>query len=316
MDKIKFRIIYFIGLAITAVLMIIFIAFNALSFTFLIFFWVLKFLSGFGLILSITNGFTFILDKLKDKLDKTQVNLLILFEIIIPILFIIYSIYKIFSSIDNSAFSSEVGLILVFDTLIFIYGIVSLLLNLYIIQLIREQFQDAVTKKRRIKSGAKKVSRKIKKKYFGWRKEYAKAQIQDQKTFTEMLELWRNKLAIYLLIPIAIGALIFTPIAFICIMFWLKIFILDEDIETFEKICLLCSMIAIGVIACLAPFINFPFFADIATYLWTMNIFFMIGITLATIFFVRRILKLKGINFESIMDKIQDMKEEKKEEIK
>ena len=264
-------------------------------------------------ILSIIKGFTVILDKLKDKLDKTQVTLLILFEIIIPVLFIIYSIYKIFSSIGNPAFSSEAGLMIVFDTLIFIYGIVSLLLNLYIIQLIREQFQDAVIKKGKIKSGAKKVGRNIKKKYFGLRKEYAKAQIQDQKTFTEMLDVWRNKLAIYLLIPIAIGSLIFTPIAFICIIFWLKIFILDEKIETLERIGLLCSMITIGVIACLAPFVNFPFFADIAIYLWTMNIFYMIGITLATLIFVRGILQLKKINFESIKDKIQDIKEEKKD---
>lgn len=319
MDDKKFRTVYLIGLAFTAVLMILFIAFNALSLTFLFFFWVLKFLSGFGMILSIANGFTFLLDKFKDKLNKKQVKLIVIFEIVIPVIFVIYSIYKIFSSIGKPTFSSEVGFMLVLDVLIFIYGIISLLMNLYIIQLIREQFNEAVMKKRLdgVKTGAKTIGRKVKKKYFGWRKKYAKAQIQDQNTLTEMLEVWRNKFAIYLLIPIAIGSLIFTPIAFICIMFWLKIFLLEnDDIQMYEKIALLCSMIAIGVIACLAPFINFSFYAEIANFLWTMNIFYAIGISLATFAFVRKTLKLRGITYEKFKGNIQEKREIKEKEEK
>jgi len=319
MDDEKFRIIYGLGLLITTILMIIFILSAALNLTFLFFFWVLRFLSGFGLILSIANGFTFLLDKFKDKLDKKQVNIIVTFEIIIPIILIIYSIYKIFSSIGVPKFSSEVGFMLVLDIVLFLYGIISLLLNLYIIQLVQEQFQDAVIKKRfgGVKSGAKKVGRKIKKKYFGWRKKYAKAQIQDQKTLTEMLELWQHKLAIYLLVPIGIASLLFTPIAFICIMFGLKIFVFEnDDIKSYEKVALLGSMITIGIIACLAPFIDLPFYTEVVDYLWTMYIFYAIGISLATVVFIRRTFQLRGFSFEKIKDQLHDRKEEKIKEQK
>jgi len=55
----RFDIFYLIGLILTTILMIWVIFFGVLSFniTFLLFFWVINFLSGFGLILNIAIGF-------------------------------------------------------------------------------------------------------------------------------------------------------------------------------------------------------------------------------------------------------------------
>jgi len=51
----------------------------------------------------------------------------------------------------------------------------------------------------------------MKKRYFSWRGNYAKVQIQDQMTLGEILEIWRTRFAVYLLLPIGISSLIFTP---------------------------------------------------------------------------------------------------------
>jgi len=72
MEEKKYKIIYIIGLVITLALMLLllFTGDTSLNFTFLIFFWVVKFLAGFGLLLSISNGFLLLMDKLSSKLKS------------------------------------------------------------------------------------------------------------------------------------------------------------------------------------------------------------------------------------------------------
>jgi MFS family permease len=320
MDDRNHLILYIVGLAITTVLMfLILFNVNILSISFLLFFWIIKFLSGFGLILSIANGFLILLDKTKEKMAKNKkfVNYIIIFQIIIPIILIIYAIYAILSSYYEWGGTQE-GFGLVFDLLIYIYGIASLLLTLYVIPIIREEFQDAAQQGffKRFKKGATQVGRGIKKKYYGFRKEYAKKQIQDQKTLKDLLEVWRHKFAIYLLIPLAIGTLIFTPITFICLLFWIKVFIIDKDPEVYERYTLLVSIICSGLIAILSPILRFGLYITIEDLLWTMNIFYLIGIVLASIIFVKKLLKLQGIMVEDIKLKIKDTfsKDEKEDQ--
>jgi len=61
----KAEIIYIVSLAILTVFMIwnIFFSFIAFDITFLIFYMVAKFLSGFGLVLNISSGFLMLFDK-------------------------------------------------------------------------------------------------------------------------------------------------------------------------------------------------------------------------------------------------------------
>ncbi len=318
----KFDIFYIIGLVATTIFMILELIFEfvPLDFTFLIFFWTMKLLSGFGLILTIANGILWILNRFTEKFEKKHVQALVIIQVIVPAIFTGYAIYSIFSNLPPT--TPLTGLRYWFDLLLFLYGIISLMTSLYIIPLIREEFQEAVEQGliKRIKSGAKKIGRGIKKKYFTWRGKYAKVQIQDQMTLGEVLEIWRSRFAVYLLIPLAIGSLIFTPVAFICIIFWLKIFILDKgEPKLHERIALIISMIWITIIASISYAFDLIFYTSIKPLFWTIQIFFLAGILISSVIFIYRFVKLKGITIKKIKEEIKEIKgkitkEEKAEE--
>ncbi|TFG24407.1 MAG: hypothetical protein EU529_04365 [Promethearchaeota archaeon] len=294
-----FNITYLIGLAASFFFMIWIFIFElyVLNYSFLVFFWVVKYLSGFGLILSIANGFLLLFDKFKNQLSKRGTNILIVLQFVIPIIFVIYAIYRIFSSFYGGAGIRMVGVWADFyvwiDDIIYIYGISSLLITLYIIPIIRDEFDDAVNQTRvsRFKVGAKSIGRGIKKKYFSVRKKHAKVQLQDQMTGKEVLVSWRNKFAVYLMIPIAVGSLLLMPLAFILIVLWLKIIFFEKiDIKIHEKIALLISIIILGVVAILAPYLELVFYAQISNLFWTINIFYLIGIGVASFIYFRKII--------------------------
>ena len=295
----KFDFFYFAGLIISVIYMIWDIFFGVLSFniSFLIFFWVINFLAGFGLILNIAIGFLIIFNAIKDKISKKGTYFLIGSQISISVLFVIYAILRLFSSFTGRGGLSMMGIwgesYVWLDNIIFIYGIGSLLINLYIIPIIKEEFESAVNQKRifKWKKTARDVGREIKKKYFSIRTKHAKAQVQDQMTAKEVLNLWQNKFAVYFLIPSAIAAFVFTPIAFILSIYWLKIFILeDAEIKIYENIALLISMIFIGVIAIFSRFLDIDFYSALLDYIWTVNIFYLLGIIVASIILLKTIL--------------------------
>ena len=192
LDLKKFDIIYIIGLVATTIFMILELIFGfvALNITFLIFFWTMKLLAGFGLILTVANGILWILNRFTEKFSKKHVQVLIIIQVIVPGIFVGYAIYSIISSLPPAI--PPTGIQYWFDLLIFLYGIISLMLSLYIIPLIREEFQEAVDMGiiKRMKKGTKKIGRKMKKGYFSWRGKYAKVQIQDQMTLGEVLDIW------------------------------------------------------------------------------------------------------------------------------
>ncbi len=308
-DLKKFDIFYIIGVIATTIFMILELIFGfvALDFTFLIFFWTMKLLSGFGLILTVANGILWILNRFTDKFSKKHVQVLVIIQVIIPGIFIGFAIYSIFSNLPPS--DPPTGIQFGFDLIVFLYGIISLMLTLYIIPLIREEFEEAVETGilKRVKKGAKKIGRKMKKKYFSWRGKYAKVQIQDQMTLGEVLDIWRSRFAVYLLIPIAIGSLIFTPITFICIIFWLKILVFDKgEPKFYERIVLLISMIWITAIACLSYTFKLVFFTSIEPFFWTIQVFYLVGILISTAIFIYQFIKLKGITIKKIKEEIRE----------
>ena len=294
-----FNIIYIIGLAASFFFMIWIFLFRLYMFnyTFLVFFWAVKYLSGFGLILSISNGFLLLFDKFKNELSKRGTSILIVLQIIIPILLAIYAIYRIFSSFYGGGGIRMAGvwadIYVWLDDIVYIYGIISLLITLYILPILRNEFDDAVNQSRlsRVKRGTKSVGRGVKKKYYSLRKKHAKAQLQDQMTGKDVLVSWRNKFAVYLLIPIGIGSLLIMPLAFILIVLWLKIIFFEKvEIKIHEKIALLISIIILGVVAVLAPYIELEFYSQISNLFWTINIFYLIGIVVGSIIYFRKIL--------------------------
>ncbi len=322
MNDRNYLIIYIIGLVATTILMLL-ILFGILkvNFIFLIFFWVVKFLAGFGLILSISNGFLLLLDKTKEKIGKNEkiIKNIVIAQVVIPILLIIWAIYQVISSyLDPKLFSPD-KFIFWIDLILFVYGIASLLINLYIIPIISEQFEKAVEqgKFQGFKKSVKKVGRGIKKRYFKFRKDYAKVQIQDQMTIKELLNLWQSKFAVYFLLIIAAGSLTFSPITFICVMFWLGIFeFLDGEPKNYEKIAIIIAMSCIGIIATLSPIFNLNFYTEISNMFWTINIFYLFGIALASFIFIRKMINLRGITLQKIKEKRKKSKVEKTEEIK
>lgn len=295
----KFDIFYVAGLIVTTIYMIYDILFGVISLniTFLVFFWVINFLSGFGLILNISIGFLILFNNIKDKISKIGTYILIYAQIIISGLFIIYGIYRLYSSYTGDAGLSMAGIwadtYVWIDNIIFIYGIASLLINLYVIPIIKDRFESSVNQGRyvRFKKGAKQAGRGIKKKYFSFRSKHAKAQLQDQMTGKEVLNLWQNRFAVYFLIPSAVAAFVFTPIAFILSIYWLKIFILEDlEIKKYENIAVLASMIFIGTMAILSRFINAELYLEIVGLFWTVSIFYLGGLILGSIIFIRTII--------------------------
>jgi hypothetical protein len=277
----------------------------------------MKLLSGFGLIITIANGILWLLNRFTEKFSKKEVQILVIIQIVIPGILAGYAIYSIISSLPPTA--PATGFSYWIDLLLFLYGILSLIISLYIIPLFREEFQDAVDQGvfKRIKKGGKGIGRKLKKRYFSWRGKYAKVQIQDQMSIGEVLEIWRNRFAVYLLIPITIGSIIFTPVAFVCIIFWLKVVALDKgEPKKYERIALLISMIWIALIASLSYIFDLVFYSSIQPLFWTIQIFYLIGILISSAIFIYQFIKLKGITIKKIREEIQERREAKKEELK
>ncbi|MHA2400502.1 MAG: hypothetical protein ACXADU_16635 [Promethearchaeota archaeon] len=314
----NYDIFYIIGLVGTTVVMILELVFGfvALNITFLIFFWTMKLLSGFGLIITVANGILWILNRFTEKLSKKEVQILVVIQVIVPGILVGYAIYSIISNLPPS--TPLVGFRYWIDLILFLYGILSLIISLYIFPLIREEFQDAVDQGlfSRVKKSGKGIGRKLKKRYFKWRGKYAKVQIQDQMTIGEVLDIWRNRFAVYLLIPIAIGTLIFTPVAFVCIIFWLKIIVFDKgEPKLYERIALLISMIFIALIASLSYTFNWVFYTKIQSSFWTIQIFYLVGIVISSAIFILQFIKLKGITIKKIRKELKERKEEKKKEV-
>ncbi|MHA1884198.1 MAG: hypothetical protein ACW96S_04040 [Promethearchaeota archaeon] len=314
----NYDIFYIIGLVGTTVVMILELIFGfvALNITFLIFFWTMKLLSGFGLIITVANGILWILNRFTEKLSKKEVQILVIIQVIVPGILVGYAIYSIISNLPPS--TPLVGFRKWIDLILFLYGILSLIISLYIFPLIREEFQEVVDQGlfSRAKKSGKGIGRKLKKRYFKWRGKYAKVQIQDQMTIGEVLDIWRNRFAVYLLIPIAIGTLVFTPVAFVCIIFWLKIIVFDKgEPKFYERIALLISMIFIALIASLSYTFNWVFYTQIQPLFWTIQIFYLIGIIISSAIFIYQFIKLKGITIKKIRKELKERKEAKKEEV-
>ncbi|MHA1723220.1 MAG: hypothetical protein ACTSYC_00715 [Promethearchaeota archaeon] len=309
----KGDLIYLISVIIFTMFMIwnIFFSMIAFNITFLLFYIIMRFLSGFGLILSVSTGFLILFDKISEKIKKRGVIILIIIQIIIPILVIVQAVWVIITSYQQGGFILRTGFLFWVDTILFIYGIGSLLLNLYIRPLINEQFHEAIELSRFKwwKKNAIKLARRFKRRYFNLKKEHAKAQIQDQMTVHEILVLWQHKFAIHFLLIISIGTLFFTPLAFIIAAYWVKIYLLyRKPIKRYEKIALVIAIIWIGLVAILSPFYIEEFFLTISSYYWIVNIFYLIGLILATFLFLTKILKLQGVTFHAMKIKIKDRK--------
>jgi len=75
-------------------------------------------------------------------------------------------------------------------------------------------------------------------------------------------------------------------------------------------------LIFIGIITLILPFLNLSIYANISDFYWTANLFYLIGIVIASIIFVKKLLTLQGITIAEQKIKRREKKIEELEEEK
>jgi hypothetical protein len=76
----------------------------------------------------------------------------------------------------------------------------------------------------------------------------------------------------------------------------------------------------IGIFALVAPFINLPFYTSIAPFIWTINLFYLFGISFSSYILIKKLLSLQGVTIQELKmrkkDKHIEKLEREKEELK
>jgi len=294
---------------------------TSLNFTLTLLIATLKFISGFGLVLSVLGAGIFVLknqsDKFKGKENKKQLKIYQITMLIIPIALLIYKgpvklvqTYRAGGETDN-----------IFDKLLFLFGICSLLITLYIIPLFKEEFLSASEKTlgNKIKDKAKKGVRGLKKGWFKMWKSYGKVQLEDQKTMQDHLEFWKQRFAVLSLIILGIGMFIFTPISVILIVIWIRVYALDKkSLFDYERYMLIGATISTLVIAILIPFSfsGTQFYQSIkSTYFW-VDFGYFLGLLVGTVVYLGKFLQSSSISWliETVKEKTSGEEEDEKVE--
>ena len=318
----KILLTYLISIGITTILMLWMWLTGELSlnWTTIILFAGTKFIAGFGLFLTLTTATIFMLTKFGEmfKNHKRRLDLFnIVMLIIIPIVLLVYYFIKIILTLNAGASEDHW-----YDNLLFIYGIVSLIISLYIKPTIKEQFIDATetTMGDKAKRKITDLKRGLKKRWFIWRKDYAKASVQDALTLKEMGELTKQRVAIIMLPVIGVGMLMFTPITAICILFFLELLINPDLVENFERGAIIASMIIIAVISTILPFVatGTGFYKDnpvVQQNWWVLSLFYFMGLLISNFLFIKKLLNMQGYNLlEWTRKRIENRKEKLKQE--
>ncbi|MBD3353694.1 MAG: hypothetical protein GF364_19575 [Candidatus Lokiarchaeota archaeon] len=158
----------------------------------------------------------------------------------------------------------------------------------------------------------------MKKRFYRWRKDFGKEQLEKQTSLKGYLELWRQRLAIVVMVILGIGSLVFTPIALILIVFWLRVYFLtSRAIYKFEMILFIIAMCGISIFAILMPFIIdvTPYYQIIQESYYWLNISYFIGILLSSLIYLKKFYEfnLKGWKLERREKKIEKLEEKNKE---
>ena len=313
----KIVLVYIISIGVTAVLMLwmLLTGDTSLNWTTIILFSATKFIAGFGLSLTLSSAAIFILTKYSSKFKDNKKRLHLfnwVLLIIIPIVLLVYNFVKIFLTLASGQ-SEEKW----WDNLLFIYGIVSLLISLYIKPTINENLMDAVetTTGDKAKRAVKDLGRGLKKRWFTMRKDYAKATVQDALTLKEVGELTKQRVAVIMLPVISVGSLMFTPIAVICALFFIELLINADLIRKPERGMLIGAMISIAIISALLPFVTelTPFYQEARSYWWILSLVYFLGLLISTLLFIRKLLNMQGY---SVLAWNRKRLEERKENLK
>nr|MDO8115477.1 hypothetical protein [Candidatus Sigynarchaeota archaeon] len=308
-----------------AVMMFLLITGEAsLNFTLVIFLMVVKFLAGFGTVIGISSFVIFMLTKFADKFNgeenKKKLNLLLFSAVAIILFLLVYQgPYKIIQSFLVTGDTDNI-----IDKLLFIYGIVSLMFSLYIKPLLKDEFiaVTTVTTGDMIKKGLSGTASNIKKKFFAWRKDYGKVERAEQEQLKEYLNVFRQRLAVVMMLFLGAGNVVFTIICAIFILGWLRIFYFTKRKPfRYEIYLIVGACIAICAISTLMSLVldKTPLYVTIMGAFFFTYISQFLGLLIAAILYLRRllgprILKRKAQQIKNLKEEKADL-EKKKEDL-
>ncbi len=316
-DQLKVFGVMWTGLLITSTgLMIIILVFGDrwLNITLVLMLSALKFISGFGLILSVLslgmrwleeNAYRF---KGKDKIgDLKKYQMLLL---VIPGLLLIYKgPVKLIQNIANPGDMENI-----FDKILFLYGALSLISSLYLVPLFKHEFlpeSEEITFKDKIIRKKEDIKQKLKIKWYQFRKNLGKIQIHEQKNIHDYLQEWKINFAHYGLIALGLGMIIFTPIAVIFLAFWVRVFMMDEkELFNFERYFLITAHIVTLLIVILIPF-SFQrtgYYEDIQNYYYLIDLGTFLGLVLGVWLYWK---EMRDSDFNTWLSEKEEKYEEK-----
>jgi len=316
----KIILIWIALLAVTTCLMLLILLRGEISLnsTLIIFLIVMNFLSGFGMPIGVSSFVIFILTKFEKRFsgeeNRARLRYFLVFIIIVLIGILIYEgPYKITLSILYPGIPANI-----IDWILYIYGIASLFLSIYIWPLLKNTFfvSRTIAEKDVLKKSIKETFQGIKTRFMSWRKQYAKVEVQKQVTLKEQLNEAQRHVAIFTMIFLGVGCLIFTPICAIFIFIWLRIYLIYTEKRPlkFEIILLSIASIVIMVVALLEPFIP-PLRAFFSSILEQNNVFTTIaqfsGLLISSIIYINYL--LKPILQERRKRKFEELKKESKD---
>ena len=318
-DKKRYAFEWSIILAIGIIIMSLFFVFGnfSLNFTLVLLLMALKFIAGFGIILSIISFSLKYLEKSMDRFKgKDKIGKIKKYNkqmLIIPILLLLYKgPYKFIKSWAANGGNIDTY----FDEFLFIYGVFNLIIKSYLVPLFHKRFlpnDGEITFKDKFQDKKKNVVKGFKTRYYKITKNYAKMTINEQTTIKDVIDEWKQKFAVYALLVIGIGTLIITPVSLIFIIIWLRVFVLnDKKLYNFERYFLMVGHIMIMVIAVVIPFVPRlvpDFYEPITKFSYLVDLSAFLGLLLGSWMYMKQ---LRSSSYTDWLTKKEEKYERKK----
>lgn len=313
--------LWILGLAASFAVMYWILAFGitSLNVSLIIFFGTAKFLGGLGVVIGILSLSIIVLDKFpqtfQGKENRGNLRFFYYIMILLPLSLLIYGGYKV-----GASYLLGKSVNTLFDSILFLMGIISLLLTMYIIPIYKDKFESVViaTTGDMLRSAFKDSSRSIKKRFYLLRKDYAHAQMQDQMKMKDQLDLWRRRVAALLLIFLGVGSFVFTPIFTIIIVFWFRIYFSNaKALFKYEKYLLLLALGAVLVLVSLFPFVIelTTFYQQIKQYYYVLELCHFLGVLFGCFAYFDKFLStsFRAYRLKAKEEEIKDLKKREKE---
>jgi hypothetical protein len=196
---------------------------------------VMKFLSGFGVMLTYASIAAFMFHAFAEQVKGNRKRLTVLKGVLILPVFAILT-YAIYTLVNALVFSQSLTII---ENLTAIYGVWSLMLVVYIAPIALEDYNPRIQKGTLSEVGERVGDMK----YSVWRgyqsyiwRDYGKVYSVEFQNYRERMDEVRAILSAVLLWPIALLLMIFPPLGILSVMLWFRIFSINyKPLSGFER---------------------------------------------------------------------------------